>query len=440
MVISFGETIMSKNIEINYKNDSSIYETLYPKSLATNITMPDSNITIDQAIENHRTDDTFEVGDIICTTRPNMSEKWLECDGESVDVDSLEGVIESTPLSRYENKGIVNSGVISSLRPYNFWRLSNNSLVSGRYLFDLTDENMWENYKQIDLGGYGFTWAYYDNVREKYYFLSKHNSNLTIRTFDKSLNFISYDDGESADEISGYSNCVNNNYFYFVARNGDYIEIFQIDLENDVIKLIKSIRDSDYLNDMYIFYQNDYFYLFGNENTGYLKIKDLASVNSLNNFIKLNEYTKNKQIVLYLNNYFINSQGECFLNLDDFLGEPVKHIYYEQNLTSGKYIDYYDNIIASYQINLGDSIRVRKIDTENNGYDVVLYNYPQDVSGEGGIFIQRINNKDVMTRLFKNLNTEEYYEYKFYSGYILPNLTSQSTNDTKEKYYIKTTL
>ena len=88
---------MAKNIEINIKNNDTQYEQLYPKSLSSNIYLSnDSDLTIVDYVDNHRTDDTFEVGDILCTTRKNISDKWLLCDGSIVTgYEELGNVLES---------------------------------------------------------------------------------------------------------------------------------------------------------------------------------------------------------------------------------------------------------------------------------------------------------------------------------------------------------
>lgn len=86
---------MAKNIEINIKNNDTQYEQLYPKSLSGNIYLSnDSELTIVDYVDNHRTDDTFEVGDILCTTRKNISDKWLLCDGSSNNNPNFNGILD----------------------------------------------------------------------------------------------------------------------------------------------------------------------------------------------------------------------------------------------------------------------------------------------------------------------------------------------------------
>lgn len=74
---------MAKNIEINVKNTSNTYDVLYPRTTGNNIQMSSGN-NLEQDINNIYTDDTFEVGDILCTCKSNISDKWLECDGGTV--------------------------------------------------------------------------------------------------------------------------------------------------------------------------------------------------------------------------------------------------------------------------------------------------------------------------------------------------------------------
>ena len=75
---------MAKSIEMNYKN-SDAYETLYPLTLADNIFLDsDQSQTILDKIDSVSVDETFQVGDIICTCRENLTDNWILCDGRVI--------------------------------------------------------------------------------------------------------------------------------------------------------------------------------------------------------------------------------------------------------------------------------------------------------------------------------------------------------------------
>lgn len=97
----------SKNIEINIKSStgasgtgSDSYTTLYPKSLSNNI-MYDSNshITMQDKINNLSPNDTFELGDILCTSKINVdTEKWHLCDGSKLNREDYQNLFSITNL------------------------------------------------------------------------------------------------------------------------------------------------------------------------------------------------------------------------------------------------------------------------------------------------------------------------------------------------------
>ena len=84
---------MSRNIEINIKQqngDSTVYETLYPKTVSKNILYSgEDNVTVWDKLNNLTPSTTFEVGDILLTSKTiNLgTNQWLICDGSSVNTD-----------------------------------------------------------------------------------------------------------------------------------------------------------------------------------------------------------------------------------------------------------------------------------------------------------------------------------------------------------------
>lgn len=84
---------MSRNIEINIKQqngDVTNYETLYPKTVSKNILYSgEDNVTVWDKLNNLTPSTTFEVGDILLTSKIiNLgTNQWLICDGSSVNTD-----------------------------------------------------------------------------------------------------------------------------------------------------------------------------------------------------------------------------------------------------------------------------------------------------------------------------------------------------------------
>lgn len=98
---------MSRNIEINIKTqDASTqetqYEVLYPKNTAKNVVFnPDSgdNVTVYDKLNNLTPNDTFEIGDILCTSKINVdTEKWKLCDGTKLNRDDYPSLFDITNL------------------------------------------------------------------------------------------------------------------------------------------------------------------------------------------------------------------------------------------------------------------------------------------------------------------------------------------------------
>ncbi len=81
---------MSKNIEMNIKIEDG-YEVLYPKTKGSNVVL-DSGMTVEQKVNNIYPDDVFEVGDILCTTKQNIGEEWIECNGEYINYNQADNL------------------------------------------------------------------------------------------------------------------------------------------------------------------------------------------------------------------------------------------------------------------------------------------------------------------------------------------------------------
>lgn len=83
---------MSRNIEINIKQQNgevTNYETLYPKTVSKNILYSgEDSVTVWDKLNNLTPSTTFEVGDILLTSKTiNLgTNQWLPCDGTVVDI------------------------------------------------------------------------------------------------------------------------------------------------------------------------------------------------------------------------------------------------------------------------------------------------------------------------------------------------------------------
>lgn len=95
---------MSRNIEINIKQQNgevTNYETLYPKTISKNILFSgEDNVTVYDKLNNITPNNSFELGDILLTSKVNVDEnKWALCDGgglNTVDYSELSNIIPTS--------------------------------------------------------------------------------------------------------------------------------------------------------------------------------------------------------------------------------------------------------------------------------------------------------------------------------------------------------
>lgn len=89
---------MSRNIEINIKTqDASTqqtqYEVLYPKNTAKNVIFnsdSEDNVTVYDKLNNITPNDSFELGDILLTSKINVDmNKWHLCDGSDININEV---------------------------------------------------------------------------------------------------------------------------------------------------------------------------------------------------------------------------------------------------------------------------------------------------------------------------------------------------------------
>ena len=427
MVISFGETIMSKNIEINYKNDSSTYETLYPKSLATNITMPDSNITIDQAIENHRTDDTFEVGDIICTTRPNMSEKWLLCDGAVATGEELGAILPDYDWEGvYADYGKLNSdsGRALNFSSYkigeNYYLCQSNDSELNIYLLENKEWNL-----VTQLKGYFYPITSWRLINNGIYVLLMADDDSRYQNFIYSLdgrNFLKGPEINLGDSSMGpYIGICNYGIFYSTYsqktylmnyNNGEWVNT----IKYDYVSTEYSFGCGEYMASTYLDYYGKIKLL--NVNTGKVKTVQTNIERSEGNCILWYDEINN-------NLYLIN-KGACInlntFQVENFTSFSCEYIYNEAKIIYNEEDDMY---YYGYTGAGSATYFARKTNDLKIAPESLTINY--------GNFLFKKDN-----RYWKYADNK--ITYIDVPQFQLPNLTSQSTNDTKEKYYIKATL
>lgn len=161
----------SKNIEINIKNsidssaNSDTYTALYPKSLSKNIMYDnDSNVTIQDKLNNLTPNDTFEIGDILCTSKINVdTDKWKLCDGTKLNRDDYPSLFDITNLKNISGlKDITDTLKPADLDLQGWWECngyyfryiltensSNNSMSCTLYRClknkNLTEKSNWES-------------------------------------------------------------------------------------------------------------------------------------------------------------------------------------------------------------------------------------------------------------------------------------------------------
>lgn len=102
---------MSRNIEINIKQESqggeSSYEVLYPKTVSKNILyLGEDAVTVWDKLNNLNPDSTFEVGDILLTSKKNINNDVFKlCDGSYIeDVENLNNMVNLSLGANLQNQ------------------------------------------------------------------------------------------------------------------------------------------------------------------------------------------------------------------------------------------------------------------------------------------------------------------------------------------------
>lgn len=185
---------MSRNIEINIKQqngDVTNYETLYPKTVSKNILYNgDDEVTVWDKLNNLTPSTTFEVGDILLTSKTiNLgTNQWLICDGSSVNTDLYPELKNQgnnfTITAGTENESVVANKlyIISSCCGLYCARPRDNTTYTSSLFFCKKEDDIsiFENWKAVDIiSFYSTNTTFCDfygisggtKIEDKYFFL-----------------------------------------------------------------------------------------------------------------------------------------------------------------------------------------------------------------------------------------------------------------------------
>ena len=229
--------MVSKNIEINIKNgtdssttSSDTYTVLYPKSLSKNIMYDnDSNITIQDKLNNLTPNDTFEIGDILCTSKINIdSDKWKLCDGVKLNRDDYPSLFDVTNLKNVSGlKDITDTLKPADLDLQGWWE------CNGYYFrYILTDKTFTlyrcaitdnltikDNWKSLELENYGTPSS---DVNQSFYYPSLYCFQDIIYTHGKFIACAHGYGGKSDKDEDGDSYLTQCHTLYLYVINDDF--------------------------------------------------------------------------------------------------------------------------------------------------------------------------------------------------------------------------
>lgn len=187
---------MSRNIEINIKQqngEATNYETLYPKTVSKNILFSgEDNVTVWDKLNNLTPNDTFELGDILCTSKINVdTEKWHLCDGSKLNREDYQNLFSITNLKNISGlKDITNTLKPVDLNLQGWWECNGYYF---RYIltektFTLyrcavtNDLTVKDNWKGLELENYGTP---SNSVNQSFLYPSEYNFQDIIYTHGK---------------------------------------------------------------------------------------------------------------------------------------------------------------------------------------------------------------------------------------------------------------
>ena len=449
---------MAKNIEINIKNNDTQYEQLYPKSLSGNIYLSnDSELTIIDYVDNHKTDDTFEIGDILLTNRKNISDKWHLCDGSNlVNVPGIENVLNPMPARDIEfqqTSGVFNYYIPIFRMGEDFFTLGNTSSSSQPYLYKFNKIS--KNFEAVEDGGIGD--SYYveawkienpNNFGGNDYIITAiGKTSLMVIRFYNSIT------GKMSSYYYTYPTVVFcvvvlNDTLYVLSldeNRKNSINVLSVDYNNSSLTL----KETNLIEDLahykfqpyecrgFVLDEKNILYMVRNSSNGYYSA------------LKFNTENKTNSFLLNALNYDINDgEGTRWYSLQKSENR-IYHIKYRYcyNIETNANMGRIDTFVACTLLELG---------YDNNYYGlysddtkIIVYKYiiendtitSEEIVNFGdkenmyGVFYGEKDNYFIMS---KPLSGSYYYLYKAeYPSYLLPNIPSIETNNQTSNYYMK---
>lgn len=296
---------MSRNIEINIKTqDESTqetqYEVLYPKNIAKNVLFNSDgsdNVTVYDKLSNITPNNSFELGDILLTSKINVDlDKWALCDGSNLLKSDYEDLYNLT-----KNKGFISTSDVTGVYlPSNITLITHiNNYYIGKnsdnydlyYISDnleINDINNWENMNLIQY----ITDTYKTTTTESSSYL---NINIFYKlnhyffmfsTFNKDTEYYHAFCLDNSFSIKWENNYGTSKYGYYLASvwekdnnlefsmwvgrsEGYYTKINRLSLTNYnyTSNILTSRYTSAYRYRISVFYKNGYYYRIAGDTT-----------------------------------------------------------------------------------------------------------------------------------------------------------------------------
>lgn len=453
---------MSRNIEINIKTqDESTqetqYEVLYPKNIAKNVLFNSDgsdNVTVYDKLSNITPNNSFELGDILLTSKINVDlDKWALCDGSNLLKSDYEDLYNLT-----KNKGFISTSDVTGVYlPSNITLITHiNNYYIGKnsdnydlyYISDnleINDINNWENMNLIQY----ITDTYKTTTTESSSYL---NINIFYKlnhyffmfsTFNEDTEYYHAFCLDNSFSIKWENNYGTSSYGYYLAsvwekdnnlefsmwvgRSGSYytkINRLSLTNYNYTSDILTSRYVSDYRYRISVFYKNGYYYrIAGDTTTIYYgtnptDLKAGEEYGWTNSFNLQNNYNLNKSI---------NNEIFCF-----------------EKLTTQ---DSYENYVLSKDITILDNVSLSNFSSKyfiycdyvNNflsqsipSINLNIYNFELEL-----IDLIQMNSLGQVINILVEENNNKIYlgnNLQFFLGITLPVITN--TNKLFN-YYIK---
>lgn len=457
----------TKNIEINYKNSSNEYDTLYPTTIGSNVYLDsDDNLTIIDKINNIYADQVFEVGDILCTTKSNLSNKWLLCDGSYVgeeEAGDLGSVLNEEIGGNWQKQeieetffqgiwycnGVYFSSEQLSSQPITLNIIYSRDLITWDILINNTSNAaivsvLWIDTSQcfiLQLDG-GMIYKYNSNLQELSHIVISFDTDFVIQ--------IMGNDAYATTSTLDYSPTQNLLIGALQSSRKETLALYKISVDDFSLQYSKmlfyNVQVYTRVNLYCLGYDDSYMLTFresGEKGVCYKVVNDNTSSSS-----GLNVYNyQGKDPIFKLGNYLFGTLEHKYCSIYNDpqnsgnwgTAEPYWYLENHSTVTGGpeadvrniQFIDI-DNAVlyCSGQNNLSRINMQTNFEVETITFKEAV---PLSLSSIKSCYYEEDSKK---IEIFGN-----YYEkYTSVPQILLPNLASESTTTTKEKYYIKTKL